>query len=1137
MRNFFANYRGGASSRAGLAYVGTCKQAGTANPPRIIPFQFNLNQGYSLEFGDQYMRVIYRGAYIVETAENITAATQATPLVMTIAAHGYSSGDWIYITGMGGMTALNGLVWKVDTVPTANTFTLKDLFGNVVNSVLFNTYTSGGTAQRIYTVTAPYAAIDLPFLKFTQSADTMSLTCVNQDTNTEYPPYDLVRNGNTDWVFTATDFSVSITPPTGVTATPNASTTVDTYYSYVVTAVKRDTGEESVASPPVSAHNNNISLNKGSNDINWLPVEGASSYNIYKATPSFTTQVQAGVSYGFAGSAFGTAFTDNNITQDFTIVPPLHNNPFARGAITGVNVTDGGSSYAQDSAACTITTSTGTDFVGVPVVDSTGAITAVLIENGGEGYVSTNTLAFIASGTSATGTYTFTTNPTNGRTIILNGVTWKFVTAASVGNQTQIKATLALTLTQLAIDLNASVTPAILLATYAASPTVLTITAVATGTAGNSYTIGKGTYRGAISGKTLTGGAGSGGSSATAEITVGAATGTYPGVVAYFQQRRAYANTENKPNTYFFSQPGNFKNFDSAIPTVSDDAIVGAPWAQQVNGIQFMVPMQNGLVTLTGSGAWLLNGGNNTAITPSDQTATAQSYNGCNSHVPPIVVNYDILYVQSKGSIVRDLAYNFITNNYTGTDMTVLSNHLFNYHQIQQWAYAEEPYKVVWCVRDDGILLSLTYLKEQDVYAWARHDTNGFVVSVCSVTEPPVDAVYSVVKRYINGSWMYYTERMDNRNWQTPEDAFCVDAGLRYPMTYPVATLQAALNRGTRNITTVNLVDGGSGYVMPTVAAVDPKGEGTGATFTATVSGGVITSITVVDEGDSYNAQTALVITDSAGSGALAYPIVTNIVTFTASASVFSAGNVGDVIRIGNNNATAQTTGITLSGTGTAVITEYVSATEVTANITNNITAIIPDDPNDTPVPAISGQWSLSTPTASVSGLNHLEGMEVAIVADGSVLANQTVLNGTLTLSDDPIYSAITIGLPYTCQLQTLYLDAQGPVTMQGKRKNIGSVTVRMENSRGMSVGTNQVDQSTVPNGATVEWVNMIPLKNRNALINAGAAIPLYTGDHFLNVGGNWSVKGQIAVEQLYPMPANITAVICEYNLGDSSSP
>ena len=75
---------------------------------------------------------------------------------------------------------------------------------------------------------------------------------------------------------------------------------------------------------------------------------------------------------------------------------------------------------------------------------------------------------------------------------------------------------------------------------------------------------------------------------------------------------------------------------------------------------------------------------------------------------------------------------------------------------------------MIWAVRNDGALLSLTYIKEQEVEGWARHDTDGFFVGVCSVIEPPVDAIYTIVKRYIIGhnTWVYYSERADNRLWQ-----------------------------------------------------------------------------------------------------------------------------------------------------------------------------------------------------------------------------------------------------------------------------------------------------------------------------------------------------------------------------------
>ena len=106
MRNCFVNYRGGAASRAGLAYIGTCKQPGTSAPPRDINFQFNITQGYALEFGDFYMRIKYQGAYVLEQSIPITSV-DATGLFTTSVNHGYSVGDWVYDTGNTGFSGRN----------------------------------------------------------------------------------------------------------------------------------------------------------------------------------------------------------------------------------------------------------------------------------------------------------------------------------------------------------------------------------------------------------------------------------------------------------------------------------------------------------------------------------------------------------------------------------------------------------------------------------------------------------------------------------------------------------------------------------------------------------------------------------------------------------------------------------------------------------------------------------------------------------------------------------------------------------------------------------------------------------------------------------------------------------------------
>lgn len=105
IRNCFVNFRGGVGSRAGTAFVGPSKQLASSAPPRLITFHFNILTNFVLEFGDQYMRIIYQGAYVTETPVSISGITNANPgVATTLLPHGYSNGDTVYVTGVGGMT-------------------------------------------------------------------------------------------------------------------------------------------------------------------------------------------------------------------------------------------------------------------------------------------------------------------------------------------------------------------------------------------------------------------------------------------------------------------------------------------------------------------------------------------------------------------------------------------------------------------------------------------------------------------------------------------------------------------------------------------------------------------------------------------------------------------------------------------------------------------------------------------------------------------------------------------------------------------------------------------------------------------------------------------------------------------------
>jgi hypothetical protein len=305
LRNMFVLGDGGVANRPGTSFV--CEAKTSSKFSRMIPFAFNTEQTYILEVGDGYTRVMRYGSQVLETAKSITAITQANPGVLTIAGHGYANGEELYLAGIGGMTRLNTRNFKVAGV-TANTFTLTYMDGTPVNTTGFGAYTSGGTAARVYTISSPYAEADLREVQYVQSADIITLA------HEDYSPREIRRTAHTAWTYGSLSFEPSIGAPTSVANTGSAGTT----NAWVVTAVKAESYEESVASASTSTSQTPTSVSPIS--VTWAAVTGAVEYNIYKR--------QNGI-YGYIGTAQGTAFSDGGIPPDTSETPPVSRNPFA----------------------------------------------------------------------------------------------------------------------------------------------------------------------------------------------------------------------------------------------------------------------------------------------------------------------------------------------------------------------------------------------------------------------------------------------------------------------------------------------------------------------------------------------------------------------------------------------------------------------------------------------------------------------------------------------------------------------------------------------------------------------------------------------------------------------------------------
>lgn len=802
LRNFFVDYRGGATTRPGTKYILQTRSTSTV---RLIPFQASFTVSYILEFGSGYIRPYQNGAPILETTTTISAVNIGTSTI-TDTGHGYSNGDWVKITGIVGTLGnqLNGNYYIIAGAAT-NTYTLTDLNGVAI--VFTGAYTSGGVAARVYTLlTSPYQAAELAQIKFAQNVNLMVICHPN------YPPYVLTLIATTNWTIAAITFGSTVAAPTGQSvATTLSAGSVN--YAYVITAVD-SIGQESPPSAFATlASKTDIRTVAGTNTVSWSAVTGASSYNIYRAQLDYAGGVPAGSQFGFVGNVTGLSLIDSNIVPDFSSGPPVVENPFSGSGVQTVTVTAPGTYTTVPTVSFS-----GGGGSGAAALASLGALTVAISITGGAAVGDAYTVAGNTGGLILIVT---STTPAGAGNITGLAISYSGSVSAGTVPTTTVTATNTRTSATCSVNLTWGVKTVLLTSPgtgYATPPAV-------------AFSSG----------------------AATATSVLGAPSSGNPTVPGFFQQRLVLAGPVSSPQQFNMSQPGAYYNFNISNPIEADNAITGTLVSGSLNTIQSMISQPYGLIFLSDKQAWLINGGSNSsAVTPSSIVANAQAYNGA-SYPPPIIANDNILYVQAKQSIIRDLVFNYYTQVYTGADISVLSSHLFYGFQVLEWAWAEEPFKLVWAVRNDGTMLTLTFLKEQELVAWAHSDTQGAFKSVATVVENVsvgnVDAVYTVVQRTINGNTIQYIERVVELNYPNGvTSAWQVDCGLQYSgasaLTFTGATqLAGATCTGlaTDNTGRVTVI---SSFAMPT-----------NGTFTLTAPPAPATGYTLVTVGLPFTPQ------------------------------------------------------------------------------------------------------------------------------------------------------------------------------------------------------------------------------------------------------------------------------------------
>lgn len=261
----------------------------------------------------------------------------------------------------------------------------------------------------------------------------------------------------------------------------------------------------------------------------------------------------------------------------------------------------------------------------------------------------------------------------------------------------------------------------------------------------------------------------------------------YPATATSHQQRRLFAFTNVDPEAVYGSRIGFPSNFGIASPLQDDDAVTFRIAGNNHNPVRWLLSLKTGLVVLTDGGEWTVtgSGGPGNIIAPNSIAPEQETYVGA-ADVRPVIIGNTIVYLQARGAILHDLAFNQQVWGLGGRDLTIFATHLFKKKTIVAIDYQQVPDSIIWCVRSDGVLLGLTYIPEQDQWGWHRHDTAqnataGLFEDICVVPETSVDVPYVLVARTIGGVVVRYIEKLESREITTFDtDAFFVDGGLSY---------------------------------------------------------------------------------------------------------------------------------------------------------------------------------------------------------------------------------------------------------------------------------------------------------------------------------------------------------------------
>lgn len=293
-------------------------------------------------------------------------------------------------------------------------------------------------------------------------------------------------------------------------------------------------------------------------------------------------------------------------------------------------------------------------------------------------------------------------------------------------------------------------------------------------------------------------------------------SGNYPSSVVFHEDRLVFAGVPSNPQQIVASNVGKYETFDpSDVPgtITSSNSWSFTLNASDVDAVRWISSQGKGLVAGTVSSEWVLSpSSTGEAITPTSVNAKRVSNFG-SANTRAVSVGKALMFVQSAKLKLIEFDYFFSQDSFSAQDLNLIASHITE-SGIVAVAFQREPYPIVWCVRDDGVLIGLTYYKNPDELkaGWHKHVLGGIgvtepggtyreypgaqvrTIAVIPKSDGSSEELWLGVERTINGSRKYYIEYMNDffMNSTDAEDAFFVDSGLTLDNPINIVGITAA---------------------------------------------------------------------------------------------------------------------------------------------------------------------------------------------------------------------------------------------------------------------------------------------------------------------------------------------------------